>query len=329
MTAEQDSRAGQSVLRNVARAVVSVAILAIIASRIDLDLVWEISRAADLAWIVLAFALALGGRIFAAIRWYLLLYGSNPGARFGRIVRLVFVSSLFGMFLPGMLGVDVIRVYGLSKSTSDLALAFTSVMVERLLATAVLVVLVLVSLFFVPPGLPDGLMHVAQVGLFLIVVGSLAIMQSATRAVGDHILDALRLAPIKIRLHKIYKALDYYKTKPMIMAWSVVAAVVAVAFRIVPAVVIAIALGLEIPLVHFAIFLPLIHFATQVPISIGGLGVRETAFVILFGLVGVSNEEAFTLSLIVYLVTVCSALPGAWFYARGGIAEDSRESSRN
>ena len=327
MTERQGSRAGRRVLRNVARAVVSVAILTVIASRIDLDAVWEIGRAADAGWIVLAFTLALGGRIFAALRWYLLVHGSNPGARFGRIIRLVFTSSLFGMFLPGMLGVDVIRVYGLSKSTSDLALAFASVLVERLLATTVLVILVLVSLFFAPPGLPDVLMRVAQVGLLVIVVGSVAIMQSATRAIGDRILDVLRLAQMKVRLHQVYKALDYYRTKPKIMAWSVVAAIGAVAFRIIPTVVIAVALGLEIPLVHFAIFLPLIHFATQVPISLGGLGVRETAFVTLFGLVGVSLEEAFTLSLVVYLVTISCAVPGAWFYASGGITEETRGAS--
>ena len=56
------------------------------------------------------------------------------------------------------------------------------------------------------------------------------------------------------------------------------------------------------------------------PVSIGGLGVRETAFVWLFGFVGVTETAAFTLSLMVYALSILSALPGGWYYARGGIA---------
>lgn len=308
---------------NVARAIVSVAILVAVANRVDLGAVWAIELGAEPGWILLGVCVALGGRVFAGFRWYVLVHGRNPEARFGRIVRLVFTSSLFGMFMPGMLGVDMIRVYGLSKSTSDLALSLASVLVERLLAMIVLIILVLVGLLFAPTGLPAALAQVAWVGIIALLAGSVAILHPSTRAMGDWTLSVLRLTWVKERLQRVYEALDVYKEQHVIMAWSVAAAVGSVVFRIVPTVILASGLGLEISLVHFAVFLPLIHFVTQIPLSLGGLGVRETAFVAFFGLVGVPAEEAFTLSLMVYAVNVFSALPGAWFYVRGGFTADT------
>ena len=181
----EGGRARRRLFVNVARAFVSFAILVAVASRIDLEAVWTIGLGAEVGWILLGVSIALGGRVFAAFRWYVLVHGRNPEARFGRIVRLVFTSSLFGMFMPGMLGVDVIRVYGLSKSTSDLALSFASVLVERLLAMIVLIVLVLIGLLFAPTGLPDVLAHAAWVGLVALLAGSVAILHPSTRAIGD------------------------------------------------------------------------------------------------------------------------------------------------
>jgi uncharacterized membrane protein YbhN (UPF0104 family) len=69
--------------------------------------------------------------------------------------------------------------------------------------------------------------------------------------------------------------------------------------------------------------LPIIHFVVQVPISLGGLGVRETSFVYFLGLVGVSSEKAFTLSIVAYAVTLITVLPAAWLYARDGLISKS------
>lgn len=317
------SRNRRRALGSTLRAVVSVGLLVAVAWQMDLASVWETARMANARLVLLAGGLAVGGRLFAALRWYLLVHQKNPEARMGRIVRLVFISSLLGMFLPGLIGVEVIRIYGLSRSTSDPALSLASVLVERVLAMGTLIVLVLVGLLFAPPGLPASLSDAAWIGLLVLVVGSVAILHPAARNLGDRLLRMVRLGALTERVHKVYAALDTYKSQHAIMAWSVAAALGAVAFRIIPTVVLSGALGLGIPLVHFVVFLPLIHFIAQVPISLGGLGVRETAFVTLFGLVGVPAEGAFTLSLVVYFVTVFSVLPGAWFYARGGLAGDS------
>ena len=47
---------------------------------------------------------------------------------------------------------------------------------------------------------------------------------------------------------------------------------------------------------------------TALPISIGGVGVRELSLIWLLGMFGVSSEQAVTLSLLVYINTILIAL---------------------
>ncbi len=108
-------------------------------------------------------------RLMSAYRLYLLLYRLTPAISFGRVVRLVFVSGFVGAFMPGGVGIDLLRVYGLARTTSDVALSVTSVLVERMMGLCVLILLVLVGLTLLPPGLPPAIQHVAWLGLALLV----------------------------------------------------------------------------------------------------------------------------------------------------------------
>ena len=70
------------------------------------------------------------------------------------------------------------------------------------------------------------------------------------------------------------------------------------------------ALGLHIALPYFFLFVPLLAVIVSLPISLNGIGVREGAGVVLFGLVGVSRAQAFSLQFTTYLVAVAVSLVG-------------------
>jgi uncharacterized membrane protein YbhN (UPF0104 family) len=84
------------------------------------------------------------------------------------------------------------------------------------------------------------------------------------------------------------------------------------------------ALGLEeVGLLATLTFFPPTAVVQNLPIALGGLGVREAAFVYFFGAIGVSNAEAIALGLLVYLVFVLSSLAGAPSFAAGGFSGTS------
>ncbi|MBM3255830.1 MAG: hypothetical protein FJZ08_05970 [Candidatus Omnitrophica bacterium] len=60
----------------------------------------------------------------------------------------------------------------------------------------------------------------------------------------------------------------------------------------------ALSLGVNINPIYFFIFIPVVGAITLLPISIGGLGVRENITVLFFASVGVSHNLALAISLL-------------------------------
>ena len=76
-------------------------------------------------------------------------------------------------------------------------------------------------------------------------------------------------------------------------------------------------IGAQIPLYYYLVFIPVVGIVSMLPVSIGGLGVRETAFLTLFGSVGLSAEQSVSLSLLWYAMLLLGGVPGLTLYLRG------------
>ena len=77
------------------------------------------------------------------------------------------------------------------------------------------------------------------------------------------------------------------------------------------------ALGLSVPAAYFFLFVPLLAVIVSLPISLNGIGVREGAGMLLFGMVGLNRASAFALQFGTYLVAVgVSMLGGLVFLMR-------------
>jgi uncharacterized membrane protein YbhN (UPF0104 family) len=76
------------------------------------------------------------------------------------------------------------------------------------------------------------------------------------------------------------------------------------------------ALGLRLDLspVWFLVFVPVITLISMIPISLNGMGLREYAFMSLFGAIGIAPESCIALGLISSIVIILSALPGGIVY---------------
>lgn len=301
------------------RIAVSVALLALLVSQIDLESSLQIVAQARPELLILSLALMVLARYVVAFRWYVLLRGKNSAVTLRAVSRLVLTSTFLGYFLPGM-GTEVLRMYGLSKATADPALVFASLLVERVTALFILIGFVLVGLLLVPLALSPIIGVVVGLSLFALVSGSLVLMHPRTRALTRTLFSAVWLEPLRTRLEKLYRCLDAYRDDPRPLLWSLPVGVVFQLLRILPVTVAAAAFGLDIPFVFWLVIVPVGLLLAMLPISIGGLGVRETTYVYLLGMVGISPEAAFSLSIVTYLLHILSVTPGAWIYARRGIA---------
>lgn len=302
------------------RLCVGIGLLALLLHWVDFGESLTIAADARLDFLALLLLVLVTDRLIAALRWYLLVHGKAAAVTFWGIVRLVFISGFAGYFTPGSVGVEAVRVYGLSRTISNLALSVTSVLVERVLALFALTFLVLVGLALRPPGLPPEYGRLAWLALAVLIVGVCALMSAWVRRLSLLALPARWLAPVRRGLQKIYAVLDDYRRQPGLMLCSLAIAVIFQLNRCLLSAVGAAALGSSLPFVYFVVMVPIVALVSLMPISIAALGVRELAYVYLFGLVGMPAETALALALLTRACGLLLLLPGVWFYVRRGIS---------
>jgi glycosyltransferase 2 family protein len=305
-------------IRRLVRPIVSLSLLALLLSQIELGESLQAIAGARLDLLGLLLLVVIIDRVLAAYRWYVLVRGMAPTVTFGSIIRLTLVSGFVGYFMPGTIGVEIVRAYGLASRTSNALLSITSVLVERLLALLALVLLMVIGLAFQPPGLPAEVVRLAGVGLALVLSGVLALMLTPFRRSALLLLAPLWLAPARRGLQKLYGALDEYARQRRLMLWSAIIALLVQLIRCLQPAIAAAALGTVLPFSAFVTFVPMVILITLVPISLGGLGVQDISFVYLLGLAGMSAEIALSLSLLLHICVLLSNVPGAWLYARHG-----------
>ena len=73
-------------------------------------------------------------------------------------------------------------------------------------------------------------------------------------------------------------------------------------------------LGLPLSFVGCLMVIPVAMLATALPISIGGWGIRESAFVVGFGALGLPTTDALTLSLVFGALNMAVRLPGGFVW---------------
>jgi glycosyltransferase 2 family protein len=298
------------------RIAVSLALLAALLLFLDVSKIAGALLHASPIMLVALLVIVYGERLYSALRWYQVLRWNGANIPLAVVVRITFISAFAGLFLPGIVGTEAFRVMGLARYSANLAMAFSSVIIDRMLAVLTLVPFVLVGLALAPPGMPEGIRATAWAALGLVIVGAFLMLHRAPRQLLEILTPASLRPRFTPRLQRIYAALDAYRERPIMFVYALALAVGFQFMRVLAVWASARAVGIDIPAAYFFIFAPIIAFLSMAPVSFAGIGVRELTYVYLFGLVSVAPEPAFAASVLVQFIGLLSCLPGAWFYAR-------------
>ena len=125
------------------------------------------------------------------------------------------------------------------------------------------------------------------------------------------------LAPLRV-LGAVHLGTQRFRQHPMAMVEMVVAAFVYQLLMVFAALLAARALGIhQVGLTAALAFVPAVSMAQTVPISLGGLGVREGAYVLFLHALHVSTSQAVGLGLSIYGLNLVVSLLGAPSFALG------------
>ena len=277
---------------------------------------WTLSTA---LWLTLAAVLTLVGFVLSALRWQKVLDALDIHTDLRRLVRHYLAGQFVSNVLPTTIGGDVLRVSRLSKDTGESPGTFASVVLERLTGWLVLPVITIVG-FAVNPGLrhlgqATGLALAIAFGTLVLLVGLLAAV--ASRRIGGRFganqgwrrfAGAVHLGVTRLR------------ERPGAAASVLLAGFAYQLALVLAALAASHALGLKpAGLTALLAFFPAVLIAQVMPVpTISGLGVREGAFVLFLGPLGVAQEQAIALGLLLYLLNLGVSLLGAPAFAAGG-----------
>ncbi len=299
------------------RIAASAVMLVLLLPRIHLDTVLPKSHHADtFGYLALGVLVTFSGFVLSAWRWQRVLSVLEVRTRLSNLVSHYLAGQFVGNFLPSTIGGDVLRVSRLSASSPGTA-PFASVVLERLTGWLVLPLLTLAGLLLSPSLLHLGAPSRLALGLSL---GTLALLVGLLTVAGSRRL-AGRFATNEgwtRFIGAVHLGVDSLRRRPG-EAVGVLAVATIYQLSTVGAVYLATrALGLHLPPTAILAFAPVVAIAQVLPLSLNGLGVREGAFVLFLGPLGVGTGQAVAVGLLVYAMTLVVSLLGAPAFAVGG-----------
>lgn len=273
-------------------------------------------HASTLAWLLSGLALTLAAVVVAAARWQRVADVLHLHARLRTFVSQYLAGMFVSSVLPSTIGGDFVRVSRLGAATGDTPASFASVVLERVSGWVVLPLLTLVGLAVHPSLLHLG--NASRIALFLSIgaLGVLAVLLVA--GISPRIGGRLAHGEGWTRfIGAVHLGMEQFRRAPF-----AVVTVLGVSFAyqltlVVAAWMVGHALGLNLGITVLLVFMPAVAMAQVLPISIGGLGLREGALVLFLHPLGVSYEHAVAFGLLIYGITLAVSLLGAPAFAAG------------
>lgn len=297
--------------------------LGLVFSRVDIRLVWQDIQAAIPFWLLISFILVNGSFVVRAYRWHILVVALGATIRFGRLVELYFASNFFNSILPSGIAGDVLRAVEAAQDIPP-GTAVGTVLVDRATGLMALFALALVALPFRPDGFPALLLLQITAVCVIGLVGGFVVLEGRfVRRFGRWVPGRLR--PLWAKLDLVLEAVEA-------CGWPAIWAALGISifFNLMQIGwwwAAGKALGYDINLTFYFLTTPLMSLATLLP-SIGGLGIRELLATLLFTPIGLSVDEAVTLSLLVFAVERISGLLGAPIYMYSTIRQNREKRKR-
>jgi uncharacterized membrane protein YbhN (UPF0104 family) len=284
---------------------VSLAVITWVLSRIDSSDLLMIMGKADVGLLLLAFLTHGIGFLLSAMRWGILLRIENINVSLKVTVLTCWIGSFFNTFLPSTVGGDVFRTYHVSKQSGKLWETAITVIFERLagvVALAAIGSLAFTWLYVSPAELSlwkalaiGGIIHW---GNHIIPVADKTPRVTKIPVCGWQLIGTLKQSVLRYRNRR--REVSWIFLFSLLLQLNVIGH-----YSLVAA-----ALDIQLPFIYFCLLIPPILILTMLPISVGGLGVREVAFLFFFVPHGVTSVEILSISLLSYMLSLLASLSG-------------------
>jgi hypothetical protein len=277
------------------RILVSAALLGVVLAYADLDEVASAVRGGEWGWFALALGVMGAATLVGALRWWLLLRTAEIGVSGRRAVQTFAASLFLNVVLPTSVGGDAARAWLVGRESGRLIRAATATIADKATSVGCLFLVAWAVLVFDRDQVPSSVLAV----LFWVTLGLVAACGIAV-AVAAGVRPVVRRLPERLAgtIREVWLTIRVWIRSAKLIGRVVGLGVVYQVLALFSLVLVAWTVGVDLSFPLAAVAAPIVIVATLMPISVGGLGVREGAFVLLLGEAGISGAEATVVSLL-------------------------------
>jgi uncharacterized protein (TIRG00374 family) len=276
----------------VGKVVISVGLLVALFIAADPASVFDRLRNIDLVYFGIGAALLLLQLVLSSLKWRLILRADGHSESFLRLMRTYLIGNFLSLFLPTSFGGDVYRGAVLSKRLR-VAKGTASVLFDRLTGVLALFTVALVGLTLVADSVVVSML--AAAGIALGIVGFVAVTSQTATEWLDRRADRRVVAFVA-------QLLTSFRTYRRHRQTVVLALLISLTFQVNTVIInycYVQALGLDVPFATLVLVIPLAYATEVIPVSINGIGVRDTALVTLLGFFGFPADYGVALGLLI------------------------------
>ncbi len=240
----------------------------------------------------------------AAFRWKILLSYAGLKENIFSLMKINFISIFWGIFLPSSDGFAAVRIFQIEKRhPQNLGKSGSTVVVEKLFGFLLLCIIGIIGTFIIRDFQNISRLRITLLALTFLV--SLILIFASNNRIYNflitkfgNIFSKIKILSYLQKLHKSLTELPYWKISyrvfPLILLVQLLTILnVFILFK---------AMDIQKSLIVFIAIIPIIQIISLVPITISGFGVRESAFVYFFGLLGIEPSISFTVSILNFLI---------------------------
>ncbi len=305
----------KKILAVLLRILISAAIILFLFKNIDAKSLAQVIKSANKALILISSIVFLASYVLALLRWRMLLAAVGIRLPLKRVIASYSAGIFFNLFLPSSIGGDFMRSVDLSVHTKKPKEIIATVFLDRLSGYIGLVILASLSFVFGGELVREkGTVFALGIIIFILLFSLLVLFNKFIYRLISRFLRSSNPGNIRGLISDLHKEIHIFRHRKTIIIKNIVLSILIQAMAPLSFALLAFSLGLKVNLVYFFIFIPIIGAITLLPISIGGLGLRDLTTIYFFGKVGIAKDIAFAMSLLNFSFILVFGILGGLLY---------------
>lgn len=230
-----------------------------------------------------------------------------------RIICSYSGGLFFSLFLPSTIGGDVARSVDLGLHTKRHSVVMATVLLDRLSGFVGLVLIAITMLIF-------GHKLIDEPAVYFTVCSLAALLTSFLLLIFNKKIYKKLNYPgsqntgIIASIRRLHSEIYFFRGRPLVLIYNLVYSIIIQAGACFVAYFILRGLSVNINMIYPLVLNPVIVTITTLPISIGGLGLRDASSIFFYTKVGVAKDAAFAQSLLIFSLAFIFGLIGGVIY---------------